>query len=382
MSVRSRGFQIFAKPVGSQCNLACGYCYYLPKESLHPQGTSFRMSEDLLETYIVQHIEACTDSVIHFSWHGGEPMLLGMDCFRTIVALQYKHRPADKVITNGIQTNGTLVNDEWCCFFAQEAFTVGLSMDGPEAMHDRFRVGREGEPTHARVREAYHRLKKYGITTESLCVVHAYNARYAKEVYDFFRQLEIRYLTFLPLVEAQVNSETGVSERSVPAEAWGEFLCTVFDAWQARDIGRMKIQIFEEAARTAFDQEHILCIFRKTCGAVPVLERNGDMYSCDHFVMPENRLGNILDTTVKAMLDSPAQQAFGQAKWDTLPRPCRDCDVLTMCHGGCPKNRFVRTAEGEPGLNYLCPGYYRFFSHCRPFINTLAKVYRDRSAED
>jgi uncharacterized protein len=378
MSIRAHGFQVFAKPVGAQCNLACAYCYYLPAASLARQGTSARMSDDLLETYIVQHIEACTDSVIRFSWHGGEPTLLGLDAFRMIVALQQKHRPVDKVIVNGIQTNGTLLDDQWCRFLDKENVTVGLSMDGPEALHDRHRVTRECKPTHAQVLRAYHCLREHSVATEILCVVNTDNVHCPEEVYGFFKQLDVRTLTFLPLVKAQADSETGASERSVPAEAWGEFLCTIFDQWQAHDIGRIKVQIFEEAARTAFNLEHSLCLFRKTCGGVPTLEKNGDLYSCDHFVTSAHRLGNIRETSLAAMLDSPTQHAFGQAKWDRLPRTCRQCDVLAMCHGGCPKNRITQTVEGESGLNYLCKGYYRFFTHCRPFVDALATVWHDQ----
>jgi len=376
MCARSREFQVFAKPVGAGCNLACHYCYY--RQHADP-AKPVRMSDDLLETYIVQHIEACTDPVIQFSWHGGEPTLLGLDAFHRIVGLQQKHRPADRVIANGIQTNGSFISDAWCPFLAAEGFTVGLSMDGPAALHDRYRVTQAGKPTHAQVLQAFHLLQAHGVLTEILCVVNAHNVRKPAELYDFFRQLNAQYLSFLPLVEQQAGSEAGVSERTVPAEAWGEFLCTVFDQWQAQDIGRIKVQIFEEAARTAFDQEHTLCVLRKTCGGVPVLECNGDLYSCDHFATPAYRLGNIQETSLAVLLDSPAQQAFGKAKWDSLPRICRDCAVLAMCHGGCPKNRFVLSPEGESGLNYLCPGYKCFFTHCLPFVEALALTWQAQS---
>lgn len=337
------------------------------------------MPDDLLEKYIVQHIEACTDPVISFAWHGGEPTLFGLDGFRRIVALQKKHCPSDRSIVNGIQTNGMLLDDVWCRFLATERFTVGLSLDGTAQFHDPYRVTARGAPTHSQVMQAYERLRDNGIQTECLCVVHSGNVRHPLEVYEFFRSMEVSCLTFLPLVEPRANG--CASERTVPADAWGEFLCTIFDAWLNRDIGCIKVQIFEEATRSAFGLEHTLCIFRRVCGGVPVLESGGDVYSCDHFVTPENLLGNIRTTSLSMLLDSPQQQAFGRAKQETLPQQCRDCAVLDMCNGGCPNNRFIRTADGESGLNYLCSGYKRFFTHCRPFITTLAELWNNQNKD-
>jgi len=334
------------------------------------------MSEQLLEKYILQHIEACTEPVVQFSWHGGEPTLYGLDGFRRIVALQKKHCPEDRSIVNGIQTNGVLLDVQWCRFLAEENFVVGLSMDGPAKLHDGYRVTVKGEATHAQVMQAYDLLRDNNVRTECLCVVHSDNVQYPLEVYEFFRGMEIPYLTFLPLVERL--GQDRVSERTVSADAWGEFLCSIFDGWLERDIGRIKVQIFEEAVKPAFGLEHTLCIFRKVCGGVPVLECNGDLYSCDHFMKPEYRLGNIGRTSLAELLDSPRQQAFGREKQDTLPGQCLDCTVLDMCNGGCPKNRFARAADGEPGLNYLCSGYKRFFTHCRPFVDTLAEVWREQ----
>ena len=335
------------------------------------------MSEELLEKYLLQHIEACTDPVVQFSWHGGEPTLYGLDGFRKIVALQKKHCPPDRRIVNGIQTNGILLDTAWCRFLAEEKFVVGLSLDGPEQFHDPYRVTVKGEPTHEQVMRAYDRLRENNVKTECLCVVHSDNVRFPLEVYAFFRGMEVPYLTFLPLVESP--GEDKVSERTVPAKAWGEFLCSIFDGWLDREIGRIKIQIFEEVARPAFGLEHTLCIFRRTCGGVPVLELNGDLYSCDHFLTPAHCLGNIGRTSLQRLLDSPQQAAFGRAKRDTLPRQCLDCAVLEMCNGGCPKNRFILTADGAPGLNYLCSGYKRFFTHCRPFVETLTQVWREQN---
>jgi uncharacterized protein len=372
----SRDFQIFVKPVGSTCNLACEYCYYLEKEHLYPKGDSLRMPEIILEEYIVQHIEASTENVIRFSWHGGEPTILGLDTFRKIVALQHKHQPSNRRIANGMQTNGTLLDEEWCRFLAEENFAVGLSLDGPQELHDRYRVTKRGNPTYEQTMRGYNLLKRHGISTDILCLVNVHNVRYPTQVYRFFKQIKAPYVTFLPLVDPQPEAEDGVSHITVPAEAWGAFLCTIFDEWRSQDIGRIKVQIFEEAARTAFGQEHSLCIFRPTCGDVPVIEHNGDFFSCDHFVDTEYRLGNIIETSLVELLESPEQRAFGQAKLDTLPRYCLECEVRPMCNGECPKNRFIHTLDGETGLNYLCAGYKRFFNHCRPFVEEVAKQWR------
>jgi uncharacterized protein len=376
-----REFQVFAKPIGSICNLDCHYCYYLKKEQLYPKGESFRMPDDILEEYIVQHINASPEPVIRFSWHGGEPTVLGLDYFRRIVALQHKHKPPNQHITNGMQTNGTLLDEDWCRFLAKEGFAVGLSLDGPQEMHDRYRVTKDQKPTFEQTMRGYELLKKHQVYCDILCVVNAYNVRYPTHVYRFFKQIKALYVTFLPLVEPQPEAESGVSTLTVPTDTWGVFLCTIFDEWRDQDIGRIKVQIFEEAARTAFDQEHSLCIFRPTCGDIPVVEHNGDFYSCDHFVDPNYCLGNIRNTPLVELLESPAQRAFGQAKLDSLPRYCRTCEVRAMCNGECPKNRFLQTPDGEEGLNYLCAGYKRFFTHCQPFIEEVAAEWRRPSPE-
>jgi uncharacterized protein len=377
----SREFQVFAKPAGSLCNLGCHYCYYLKKEHLYPKGESFRMPDDILEEYIIQHIDASPGSVINFSWHGGEPTILGLGYFRKITALQRKHQPPHRQIINGIQTNGTLLDEDWCRFLAAEGFTVGISLDGPQEMHDCYRVTKDQNPTHKLGMRGYQLLQQHQIPCNILCVVHAQNVRHPTEVYRFFKQLKARYVEFLPLVEPQPNGGGGVSHRTVPAEAFGNFLCTIFDEWMCQDIERVNLQIFEEVARTAFGQEHALCIFQKTCGGVPVIEHNGDFFSCDHFVNTEHRLGNIQETPLVDLLESTAQRAFGQAKWDTLPRYCQACEVREFCHGGCPKDRILHTPDGEAGLNYLCEGYKRFFIHCRPFVTELSALWRRQSYE-
>jgi uncharacterized protein len=377
----SREFQVFAKPAGSICNLDCHYCYYLKKEHLYPKGESFRMPDSILEEYIIQHIDASPGSVITFSWHGGEPTILGLDYFRTIVALQRKHQPPNRRITNGMQTNGTLLDEDWCRFLAAEGFAVGLSLDGPQDMHDRYRVTKGQNPTYKQAMRGYKLLRQHRIPCNILCVVHAGNVQHPTQVYRFFKQIKAQYVEFLPLVEPQPDREGGVSTRTVPAEALGNFLCTIFDEWMSQDIERVNVQIFEEAARTAFGQEHALCIFRKTCGDVPVVEHNGDFFSCDHFVDTEHRLGNIQDTPLVDFLESPAQRAFGQAKLDTLPRSCQACEVRNLCHGGCPKDRILHTPDGKERLNYLCPGYKRFFTHCQPFVAELSALWRRQSLQ-
>ena len=374
-----REFQVFVKPIGPICNLNCSYCYYLGKEQLYPKAEQFLMSDEILEEYIDQHISASLEKVIRFSWHGGEPTLLGLDYFRKIVALQRKHQPPNRLIVNGIQTNGTLLDEDWCRFFARESFAVGLSLDGPREMHDRYRVGKDQRPTHKQTMRGYKLLRKHHVYTDILCVVNAYNVKYPLQTYRFFKQINAKYVNFLPLVNPQLGTESNVSPISVSAEAWGTFLCTIFDEWVDRDIGRIKVQVFEEATRTAFNQEHSLCIFRPTCGNIPVVEHNGDFYPCDHFVNAEHRLGNIKETSLMELLESSAQRAFGKAKVETLPRLCRECEVKAMCNGACPKDRFLKIPDEELGLNYLCAGYKRFFIHCAPFVSMVAMQWREQN---
>lgn len=381
MTEASRSFQIFVKPAGAACNLGCRYCYYLEKEELYSAKDPARMPDELLEAYIAQHIRACPDPVIRFSWHGGEPTVLGLKYFRRIVEIQKKYRQPNKRIANGIQTNGTLLTEEWCRFLAEEGFSVGLSLDGPREMHDQFRLTKSGRSTHQQALRGYHLLRRHGITPDILCVVNAHNVQYPAEVYGFFKEIKARYIGFLPVVEPEPGAENGASRISVPADAFGGFLCTVFDEWRDRDIGKIEVQIFEEAAKTAFNQEHELCIFRPTCGDVPVIERNGDFFSCDHFVDPGHHLGNIRDTPLIELLEHPELRAFGGNKSDQLPRYCRTCEVLAMCNGECPKNRFIQTPDGEEGLNYLCAGYRRFFNHMMPFVQELADLWERQTPD-
>jgi uncharacterized protein len=367
-------FQIFVKPVGASCNLACSYCYYLTKSDLYPGSGTLKMSGDILEKYIKQHIEASTDSTILFSWHGGEPLLAGIDFYKKAVALQKKYLTSGSTAVNGIQTNGTLLDDEWGNFLKSENFIAGISIDGPADLHDKHRITPAGQKTFEKVLKGYEILRKHEITTEILCVLSSENSSYPSKVYNFFREIGAIYLTFLPLVESDNSKASGVTDESVRPEKYGQFLSVVFDDWIRHDIGKIKIQIFEEALRSAFNQEHTLCIFKVDCGGVPVIEHNGDFYSCDHFVDKDHLIGNINKSTCADLLASHRQKAFGSAKSKTLPRYCLDCEVLSMCNGECPKNRFVQSPDGEHGLNFLCEGYKIFFRHCIPIINMLKKL--------
>jgi uncharacterized protein len=372
-------FQVFVKPVGAVCNLACHYCYYIKKGSLYPEEKSFRMSDELLEQYIVQHINAFPGPDIFFSWHGGEPTLAGLQYFQRIVELQQKHQSENCRILNGLQTNGTLLNDDWCRFLAKENFIVGISIDGPEDLHSIYRCAKDGKPSFEDTIRGYKLLKSHRIPCEILCVVNSQNVGFPLQVYRYFKELQAEFITFLPLVEKLSSGEMLVSKRTVSAKAFGEFLCAIFDEWKAFDIGTVKIQIFEEALRTAFDLEHTICIFKKTCGNVPVVEHNGDFYSCDHYVDPDHLLGNIRETSLVELLESPKQIAFGKTKLNSLPGFCMECEVRAMCNGACPKDRFIQTPNDEPGLNYLCEGYKLFFNHCKPFAEQVAEVWRRES---
>ena len=369
-----REFQVFAKPAGAACNLACGYCYYRFPANRTVPAIPAVMPADLLETYIRQQIEASPEATIRFAWHGGEPTLAGLDYFRRLVTLQQRCQPPHREIINGIQTNGTLLNEDWCRFLADEGFRVGLSLDGPEAIHDRHRVGKAGGPTFARVMRGFDLLQLYDIPTDMLCVVTSQSVHRAEQIYAFFKRLGATSVSLLPLVKRRSADDRSVTPDSVAAQDFGKFLCAIFDAWKRHDIGRVQIELFTETARTAAGHLPATCVFRPTCGDVPVIEKNGDVYACDHFVTARHRLGNIRDTHLGVLVQSALQRKFGRAKQTALPGYCRSCRHLAQCNGGCPKDRFISAPDGEPGLNYLCAGYQRFFNHCRPFVTALATL--------
>lgn len=377
MKTETREFQIFAKPAGARCNFRCRYCYYLGKKDLYPGEGFPLMPAGILENFIIQNIEASSDAVIRFSWHGGEPLLAGIDFFRKVVKIQRKYLQPGRSILNGIQTNGSLITGEWCRFFAENGFVVGISIDGPSDFHDRNRIAVNGKPTSHNVMRGYELLLKHIIPAEILCVVNSGNVKNPLVLYNFFKKLGAQFITFLPVVNRYSGSETGVSPDSVNPCDFGIFLSRIFDEWVEKDIGNVKIQLFEEMVRPAFNLEHTLCIFKEKCGGVPVLEHNGDFYSCDHFVDSEHLLGNIGDRSVSELLDTKKQKAFGEAKLITLPKVCKECEVRQMCNGECPKNRFLKTSDGETGLNYLCEGYKSFFKHVVPFVNEVARVWKN-----
>jgi len=374
LDTAAREFQIMVKTVGAICNLDCHYCYYLKKESLYPKGSVFRMNDELLEKYISQHIQATPKEIVSFSWHGGEPTLIGLEFFRKAVQLQKKHLPPNKKLINGIQTNGLLIDEAWCEFLAQENFYIGLSLDGPKDLHDRYRVTKGQKPTHKQVVQAFQLLRRHKVHVDLLCVVHDVNVKHPTAVYRHLKEIGGEYLQFLPLVERADDAERSLVSRSVPAAAYGEFLCTIFDEWIRNDVGKIFIQLFDESVRPFLGMDHALCIYRETCGDVPVVEHNGDFYSCDHYVLPEYKIGNLNEQSLADMVEHPAQREFGTRKWTSLPRFCRECEVLSMCNGGCPKDRFIKTPDGEDGLNYLCAGLKRFFTHSKPYFEKFARL--------
>lgn len=332
------------------------------------------MTNEVLEKCIKDHFKVTGSGLVTFSWHGGEPLLAGLKFFRKVVSLQKKYARKDVTVLNGIQTNGTLIDEEWCRFLSKEKFMIGLSLDGPEKLHDIHRKSSNGQPSFERVMIGFKMMKEHGIIPEILCVVNSENVNHPEEIYCFFKSLGVSSITFLPLVE-RIPGTNKVSGRSVPSEKFGIFLSTVFDEWLEKDIGNIKIQVFEEAARTAFKQDHTLCIFKENCGLVPVIEHTGDFFACDHFVEMDFLRGNIKERSLAEMLDSAEQVSFGNNKSASLPRCCKTCEVLEMCNGECPKNRFLVTPDGEQGLNYLCAGYKYFFNHCKPFVKAVGSMW-------
>ncbi|MEW6751585.1 MAG: anaerobic sulfatase maturase [Candidatus Latescibacterota bacterium] len=385
-----------AKPTGSVCNLDCRYCFYLEKGKLYPErGSAWRMDEGTLERYVRQYIEAQDVPEVSFAWQGGEPTLMGIDFFRRAVALQQRYA-GGKTISNAFQTNGILIDDEWAAFLAERRFLVGLSLDGPPELHDRYRVDRGGQPTFARVLAGLQCLRRHGVAFNTLTVVQHHNAEYPVEVYRFLRAEASPFMQFIPVVERSTSQpqadglslvepgfagQAQVTRWSVTPAQYGRFLCRLFDEWVRQDVGRAFVQPFDVALGAWMGRDSSLCTFAETCGRALVIEHNGDVYACDHFVYPGYRLGSIHEGTLREMVDSPQQRRFGQDKRDALPRLCRRCPYRFACHGGCPKHRFARTPEGERGLNYLCKAYRAFFAHVDPHMRFMAaQVGADRPA--
>ncbi len=378
-----RAFHLLVKPTGAVCNLDCSYCFFLSKEMLYP-GSRFRMADDLLEIYIRQLIEAHRVPEVQLAWQGGEPTLMGLPFFRRAVALAESYRRPGMTIHYALQTNGTLLDDEWGEFLAANNFLVGISLDGPRDIHDTYRHDKGGGPTFDKVLRGLEALKRHRVEWNVLCTLHRANAERPLDVYRFFRdELGAEHIQFIPIIERMAAAEEGpatewsswrdrplyvqagdhVTQRSITAEQYGRFLCAVFDEWVRHDVGRVYVQMFEVALANWFGTPPGLCIHAKTCGGALALEHTGDLYACDHFVEPAYRLGNIREEHMIELIASDRQLQFGRDKFETLPAYCRGCDVRFACHGGCPKDRFIHTPDGEPGLNYLCAGYKLFFHH-------------------
>jgi uncharacterized protein len=393
-------FHLLAKPAGAACNLACQYCFFLSKENLYPEGASPLMDEATLEAYIRQLMAASPGPEVQVSWQGGEPLLRGLDFFRRSVALAERYLQPHQRVLHTLQTNGTLVDDEWAAFFKAHGYLVGLSLDGPRALHDAYRISKRNEGSFDDVIRSWDCLRRHEVDVNILCTIHAANADHPLEVYHFFRdELGARYIQLIPIVEratsetiAAANRGWGgrrgtdrplyrqegalVTERTVGAEQFGRFLIAIFDDWVKRDVGTVFVTTFDVALGSWLGQ-HNLCIVGPTCGNALVLEHNGDVYSCDHYVEPGHLVGNLRETPLAALVTSEKQRRFGQAKYDTLPRYCRECPVLFACYGECPRNRFIRTPDGEEGLNYLCAGYKEFFTHIDSPMRTMAKLLRE-----
>lgn len=369
-----RAFHVLAKPVGAICNLDCTYCFYLAKESLYP-GDRFRMADEMLERYLRQLLEAHQEPEVTVAWQGGEPTLMGTAFFRRAFELAERHRRPGQTVVHTVQTNGTLLTDEMCALFAAHGVLVGISIDGPAPQHDAYRLDKRGRPTFDRVMRGLGRLRDQGVDYNVLCTVNAANQDHPLEVYRFLRdEAGARHIQLIPVVGRLDGA--AVSERSVDPHAWGRFLVAVFDEWVRRDVGTVFVPQFDSALASWLGLPPPLCIFDEECGRAVALEHNGDLYSCDHYVDADHLLGNIAGTHMIELVSSPAQRRFGAAKRTTLPRYCRDCDVRFACQGECPKNRFVRTPDGEDGLNYLCPGYMEFFHHISGPMAMMADLVR------
>lgn len=378
-------YHILTKPIGPLCNLDCKYCFYLEKAKLYSEA-AWAMQGEVLENYIRQYISSQDQELISFAWQGGEPTLLGVEFFERVVELQARYADGRR-IENAFQTNGVLLDDRWGEFLKQHGFLVGLSIDGPAHLHDAYRVDKGGQGTFDKVMRGINVLKKHGVEFNTLTTVHRVNSQHPLEVYHFLKEVGSGYMQFIPIVEraSTVTTKDGlmlvspaftdqavVTEWSVEPLQYGKFLSAVFDEWVRNDVGRQYVQLFDVSLEMWVGMPASLCVFRRTCGSALAMEHNGDVYSCDHFVYPENKLGNIMELPLRTMVDSPQQHEFGNAKLDTLPQYCKSCEVRFACNGECPKHRFLKTPDGEPGLNYLCAGYKQFFNHIEPYMQFMA----------
>lgn len=374
---------VMLKPAGAHYNLACKYCYYLEKNKLYPTAQRHLMSDEMLEQFTREYIEAQTMNQVLFTWHGGEPLLRSIDFYRKALSLQQKYAGGRR-IDNVIQTNGTLLTDEWCEFFAQNHWLVGISIDGPQPYHDHYRLTAAGKPSWQKVMQGIKLLKKHGVEWNAMAVVNAYNVNHPLEFYRFFKENGCQFLQFTPIVERQTRHEDGrtlasladkdeipLSEASVTPEQWGYFLCAIFDEWVRKDVGKIFVEIFDCTLANWMGVSPGICAYSKECGHAGVMEHNGDVYSCDHFVFPEYKLGNIRDHSLIDMLYGEQQQEFSRLKHSSLPRQCKECDMKFACHGECPKNRFMKDKYGDSGLNYLCPGYYHYYQHVAPYMDYM-----------
>ena len=374
---------VMLKPVGAHCNLACKYCYYLEKNKLYPTAQRHLMSDEMLEQFTREYIEAQTMNQVLFTWHGGEPLLRSIDFYRKALSLQQKYAGGRR-IDNVIQTNGTLLTDEWCEFFAQNHWLVGISIDGPQPYHDHYRLTAAGKPSWKKVMQGIKLLKKHGVEWNAMAVVNAYNVNHPLEFYRFFKENGCLFLQFTPIVERLTRHEDGrtlasladkneipLSEASVTPEQWSYFLCAIFDEWVRKDVGKIFVEIFDCTLANWMGISPGICAYSKECGHAGVMEHNGDVYSCDHFVFPEYKLGNIRDHSLIDMLYGEQQQEFSRLKHSSLPRQCKECDMEFACHGECPKNRFMKDKYGDSGLNYLCPGYYHYYQHVAPYMDYM-----------
>ena len=374
---------VMLKPAGAHCNLACKYCYYLEKNKLYPTAQRHLMSDEMLEQFTREYIEAQTMNQVLFTWHGGEPLLRSIDFYRKALSLQQKYAGGRR-IDNVIQTNGTLLTDEWCEFFAQNHWLVGISIDGPQPDHDHYRLTAAGKTSWKKVMQGIKLLKKHGVEWNAMAVVNAYNANHPMEFYRFFKENGCQFLQFTPIVERLTRHEDGrtlasladkdeisLSEASVVPEQWGYFLCAIFDEWVRKDVGKIFVEIFDCTLANWMGISPGICAYSKECGHAGVMEHNGDVYSCDHFVFPEYKLGNIRDHSLIDMLYGEQQQEFSRLKHSSLPRQCKECDMEFACHGECPKNRFMKDKYGDSGLNYLCPGYYHYYQHVAPYMDYM-----------